>query len=57
MSSKDEVGEKTFRGVESESENFYHLELETESKSEKFHLFGVGNYFTGSTTLPDTQKA
>ena len=33
MSSKDEVGEETFRGVESESENFYHLELETESKS------------------------
>ena len=32
MSSKDEV-EETFRGVESESENFYHLELETESKS------------------------
>ena len=33
MSSKDEVGEETSRGVESESENFYHLELETESKS------------------------
>ena len=33
MSSKDEVGEETFRGVESESKNFYHLELETESKS------------------------
>ena len=33
MSSKDEVGEQTFRGVESESENFYHLELETESKN------------------------
>ena len=33
MSSKDEVGEETFRGVESESENFYYLELETELKS------------------------
>ena len=33
MSSKDEVGEKTFRGVESESKNFYHLKLETELKS------------------------
>ena len=33
MSFKDDVGEETFRGVESESENFYHLELETESKS------------------------
>ena len=33
MFSKDEVAEETFRGVESESENFYHLELETESKS------------------------
>ena len=33
MSSKDEVGEETFRGVESESKKFYHLELETESKS------------------------
>ena len=32
MSSKDEVGEETFRGVELESENFYHLELETESE-------------------------
>ena len=33
MSSKDEVRKETFRGVELESENFYHLELETESKS------------------------
>ena len=32
-SSKDEVGKETFRGVESESENFYQLELETELKS------------------------
>ena len=32
MSSKEEVGE-TFRSVKSKSENFYHLELETESKS------------------------
>ena len=32
-SSKDEVGEETFRGVESESENFYQLELEMELKS------------------------
>ena len=33
MSSKNEVGEETFRGVESESKNLYYLELETESKS------------------------
>ena len=33
MFSKDEVGEETFRGVELKSENFYHLELETESKN------------------------
>ena len=32
MFSKDEV-EEIFRAVESESGNFYHLELETESKS------------------------
>ena len=31
MFSKDEVGEKIFPDVESESENFHHLELESKS--------------------------